>query len=144
MLKRVPCWESRFADYLEEAKTATYEWGRHDCILFGPNAILAFTGTDVAADFRGKYHDAFSASALIWSLTPGRSVADALTYFAENHGLPQCRSQQARSGDLVIAKSFFHLFPGVVDLSGERVAYFGPMGLMRVPVEAIAKGWHIE
>lgn len=59
MIARLPDWEPRLAAYLEPLMAgARFEWGTLDCALFAADAVLAMTGHDIAAPFRGKYSTA--------------------------------------------------------------------------------------
>ena len=48
-------WQSRLTDYLLAAGRQQIEPGRFDCMLFAAGAVRVMTGTDLAADFRGRY-----------------------------------------------------------------------------------------
>lgn len=57
-----PCeWRERFDALVAERMSAPFAWGANDCCLFAADAVLATTGIDHAADFRGTYDDAGSA-----------------------------------------------------------------------------------
>lgn len=42
-----------------------FEWGKADCCLFAADAVLAMTGVDHAADFRGRYTTEIGAKRLL-------------------------------------------------------------------------------
>lgn len=42
-----------------------FQWGTNDCALMAANYVLAKTGVDFAAEFRGKYNSKYSAYRLI-------------------------------------------------------------------------------
>src|ERR1700691_1270088 len=50
-------WPELLAAHIISSREAKFRWGHFDCALFAAGAIHAMTGTDLAADFRGKYHD---------------------------------------------------------------------------------------
>lgn len=52
---RLPDWKSRLIAYLAEAAHKPFQPGVHDCALFSAGAVLAMTGVDFAADWRGRY-----------------------------------------------------------------------------------------
>ncbi|GAB3021767.1 DUF6950 family protein [Bowmanella dokdonensis] len=62
MSVRLPNWELVLANYLNECQAKPFEWGQHDCCLFAANAVLAFTGQDYAAAFRGRYSTELGAA----------------------------------------------------------------------------------
>ncbi len=41
--------------YLETVRARSFAYGSHDCALFAADAVQAMTGTDLAAQFRGRY-----------------------------------------------------------------------------------------
>lgn len=55
---RKQCWETALSDYLAANGEAVFAWGEKDCALFVADALLAMTGDDIAAPFRGKYKTA--------------------------------------------------------------------------------------
>ena len=62
---RFPDWRSRLLRYLEEVRTRDLEYGLFDCCLFAAGAVEAMTGTDLAADFRGRYTTALGAKRVL-------------------------------------------------------------------------------
>lgn len=46
---------------IDEYKKRPFVWGEADCCLFVADALIALTGTDYAAPFRGKYTTATGA-----------------------------------------------------------------------------------
>ncbi len=69
-------WEQRLHAFLESEKAKPFAWGTHDCCIFAANWILALTGVDIAEDFRGKYTDEASCTALMAKL--GYADVDAM------------------------------------------------------------------
>lgn len=58
MTDRLPDWEQRLHDYVASLEGSAFAWGRHDCALFAAGAVVAVTGIDHAAPFRGRYRTA--------------------------------------------------------------------------------------
>ncbi len=52
---RVPDWKTQLIAYLADAARTPFQPGVHDCALFSAGAVLAMTGVDFAADWRGRY-----------------------------------------------------------------------------------------
>lgn len=48
-------WRGRLIAYLAETRGRAFEYGVHDCTLFACGAVEAITGSDPAADYRGRY-----------------------------------------------------------------------------------------
>jgi hypothetical protein len=156
-LTRQPHWATRgLHAFLLARARAPFVWGANDCALFAADAIEAMTGVDIAADFRGKYHDEASALALIHSITGGSTVADAAAYCAAQHGLVEWTQPDpgtpgsrlpapllARRGDLVVLPDAGRIIAGVVHLNGRDVAVVGEAGLKRLPSAGITRAWHV-
>jgi hypothetical protein len=108
------------------------------------NAILAFTGTDIADDFRGKYSTELGAFRLIKTVTGGTSVEDAAAYCASKHGLTEWSSPKlAQRGDLVVIQDGDQLIAGIVHLNGRHVISIGAEGLKRLPQSAVKRAWKV-
>ena len=149
-LQRTPHWATReFSAHLKAHAEDPFVWGENDCCLFPANAILAFTGTDLAADFRGKYHDQAGALAAIETIACGKTVADAAAWCAAKHGLEELTHPLlAQRGDLVVLQqpfvhSFGALIAGVVHLNGCEAVTVGEGGLVRLPLSAVVRGWRV-
>lgn len=131
-LARVPGWRARFEAAVDEIKHRPFDWAtQHDC---GPGLagrlVLALTGTDVAAPWRGRYTT--RAGAIRAMQESGfATLADLVASL-----LPEIRPAQARIGDLAafpMDTPFGHAL-GVVN--GERVFVLkengiGTMGLLQ-------------
>src|ERR1700682_4560700 len=98
-------WVKSFHDFLLARANEPFVWGEHDCALFAADGILAISGVDIAADFRGQYHDEASALAAIAAVTGIESgtIEHAASYCADKHGLAEWRyPKMAQRGDLVV------------------------------------------
>ena len=74
-MARLKNWPSRLAALVEAARLEPFAWGRHDCCLWGADSVLACTGLDPAAKWRGTYSDAAGAAALLQQLGGIAAVA---------------------------------------------------------------------
>jgi hypothetical protein len=147
-LKRTPHWDTReFHDWIAAHAGDPFVWGTNDCCLVAANAILSFTGTDLAVDFRGKYTDQKTALALIHTVTGGTAVADAAAWCATKAGLVAwAHPLLAQRGDLVVVNSSSEdgtEMAGVIHLDGRSVITVGAKGLLRVPCSSITKAWKV-
>ena len=52
---RTPNWKLALIQYVGESARKPFAFGSHDCALFAAGAVLAMTGVDLAAKWRGKY-----------------------------------------------------------------------------------------
>jgi hypothetical protein len=144
-LKRIQHWQTRaYHQFLADRKRTPYQWGVNDCALFAADGILAQTGTDIAADFRGKYHDEASAYAAIKTVCGGATVADAAAYCATQHGMAELQHPlMAQRGDLVIVENAGSLIAGLVHLNGREVAVVGDEGWFGLPVTSVKRAWRV-
>lgn len=144
-LKRNEHWDTRgLHPFLNARAKDPFVWGKHDCCLFPADAILAFTGVDLASDFRGRYTDQASAFKLIRAITGGTTVGDAAAHCAAKYGLSEWKTPLlAQRGDLVVLQDGAQLIAGVLHLNGRHAVTVGPAGLKRFPASAITRAWHV-
>lgn len=149
-LTRTKHWATKeFNDHLLTHAKKPFQWGVHDCCLSAADAIHAFTGVDIASDFRGKYTNRASALEAIKTITGGETVADAAAWCAAKHGLveyehPRC----AQRGDLVVMRQNAddpndQLMAGVVHLNGKHLITTGEHGLVRISILNIVRAWKV-
>jgi hypothetical protein len=136
-------------DFLVANAKTPFVWGSNDCCMFPANAIQAFTGVDIASDFRGKYSDQPSAIAAIRSVTGGLAVSDAAAWCATKFGLVEYPLPlYAQRGDLVVmanplADGFGQDIAGIVHLNGSQLVTVGEGGLVVMPIRAIKRAWKV-
>ncbi len=112
----------------------TFRWGETDCILSACNHVLAMTGIDPAAPWRGTYHDEAGA----------RAIYDAhggvLGLF--RHGMALAGFAVSDRGLMrpVVCRFGNHELAGV-DL-GRTVAFMAPRGLVELRAEVL-EAWAI-
>jgi uncharacterized protein DUF6950 len=117
-MKRRPDWRSR----LHEATEALRRAPNIDCGLYVADAILAMTGVDLAAAYRGRYETVEQGVALI--LADG--YADLCAFVAAH--LEEVHPSLARAGDVMAFPSGGTGWAlGVVN--GERVTVWRGLGL---------------
>lgn len=97
MIERLPDWEQQLHDYVAALEGSSFSWGTLDCALFAAGAVLAQTGVDLAADFRGRYRTARGSVRALRLFGAGTLEA---TIAAK---LPAIEPAFARRGDVVMA-----------------------------------------
>ena len=144
-LTRTPHWATReLHDFLLARAGEPFCWAKNDCCTFPADAIHAFTGTDLAAAFRGKYTDEASAFAAIKAIAGGATVGDAAAWCAQQHGLAEYQHPlMAKRGDLVVMQNEGALIAGIVHLSGRHLVTVSATGLVRLPITAVERAWAI-
>lgn len=132
---RLPDWEARLHDYLADAGDRPFAFGSHDCALHGAAVVLAVTGEDHGAPFRGRYTTARGSVRALrkWGAWTVEATFDA--------HLPATAPAFARRGDLVLSEGMVGVCIGAdalfVGREGERD------GLVRIGRAAWTKAWSV-
>lgn len=144
-VKRLEHWATRsYHNFLLQRAKMPFAWSTNDCCTFAADAVLAITGTDIAAHFRGKYTDRPTAFKAIKEVAGGSTVADAAAYCAATFGLPELEYPlKARRGDLVLVQQGNELIAGVVHLNGRHVVVVGEEGLKKQSIKNIKRAWRV-
>ncbi len=130
-MNRLPDWETRLAGYLESVLHAPHAYGQHDCALHGANAVLAQTGVDHGAPFRGRYSTATGSVRALRKYGAGTLEA---TF--DRH-LDEVPPALARRGDLVLAQGSVG-----VCIGGEAM-FASEQGLIRIARADWARAWRV-
>ena len=99
-------WTDLLTNFIQSRRNTPFVWGKNDCCLFPADAVLAMTGEDKAADFRGTYNSAIGAKRAL-KKKGYSNIEEALTSIL---GAPVSRLS-VRRGDVVL-----------VDYEGQEVA----------------------
>lgn len=92
-------WPTRLNRYILDNLKTPFKWGEFDCCLFAANAIMAMTGTDYAAAFRGKYSTKAGATKALNRYGAG-TIKDTITML-----LGQPANTHPARGDLCLIKT---------------------------------------
>jgi hypothetical protein len=146
--QRTEHWATReYHAFLLARAKMPFAWGANDCASFAADGILAMTGVDIAAAFRGKYSDEASALEAIRIIAGGATIADAAAWCAAQHELAEWKYPlMAKRGDLVVFTAAGQLQSGLVHLTGRHVAAPGDRGLKLMEIGTIAvleRSWHV-
>jgi hypothetical protein len=126
-------WSVRLDALIAARMAAPFAWGTHDCCLFAADAVLAQTGVDPAAEFRGMYVDARGAVALLTDLGGLQAVA-------------------ARAGESIPALCAQVGDIGLVEHEGRELLAVcaGPVwlvpaeqGLTALPIDSATSAWRV-
>ena len=133
-MARLRNWPSRFAALVDSARLQPFEWGVHDCCLWAANAVLALTGADPAAAWRGRYS----------------SAAGAMRFLEELGGLDGagvCTGVQIAPALVMVGDVGRVTWPcGTESLavcSGHDWMVAGECGLLRLSLDAASKAWGV-
>lgn len=130
---RVEGWESLLAGHILEAYSRPFAWGTHDCVLWCADWVRKATGTDHAERYRGTYHTAAEAKALLrrrkWK-SPA-AAADKI--------LPTKPVALARRGDIVL-----HPEGPLGICHGPRSHFLTETGVLAVPTLSCVHAWGVD
>lgn len=95
-LKRQPGWRGRFEAEIDAIRRRPFDWSeQHDCVLgLAARIVLAITGEDLAAGFRGSYDNPRAA------LKSMRAAGFADLREAFAHHLTEDHPSRGATGDL--------------------------------------------
>lgn len=136
-MKRRSDWQGILNQFMGSRNYVPFAWGQNDCALLVCDAVLEITGTDMAADVRGKYDSEESARALLGGL-----LADYAARVAEKHELPATDWKSLRRGDVGLIDTKDGGALGIVWMPG-ILSFPGASGLESVPVRMARRGWLI-
>jgi hypothetical protein len=143
LVKREHWLTQEFHDFLMARRDIPFAWGTNDCATFCADAIEAITGTDIAAEFRGRYENELGALKAIKAVAGGSTLADAAVFCAQKHGLVEYQFPLlAKRGDLVLVKNGDgREIAAIVSLDGRYVVSPGDNGLVRFSILDVTRAW---
>lgn len=130
-----PCaWRGRFDALVQQRMATPFAWGVHDCCLWAADCVLATTGHDPAAPFRGRYSTAAGALALLDELG-GLHAVGAMAG-------PQCPPRASAVGDVGLVQHAGRDLLAVCIGAG----WLAPAaaGLALLPLEAATHAWRVQ
>ncbi len=148
MMQRTAGWEHRLNELFVAARKRAFVWGEHDCFLWAADAVLALTGHDPVADWRGRYTDELTALRTLRDyLGRPESLRDAADLLAERIaaeiGANEASLAFARRGDVALVDGAAHRTFAVVAPNGRTLAAVTPEGLARLPLDAGLRFWAV-
>ncbi len=141
-LTRKPDWQTALDCFLVAHRQTQFLYGRMDCCLFVCDAILAMTGVDVAAPFRGRYASRKQAMRIVEAFTGRASVAAIAELMCSDHGMPEVPLRSAQRGDVVLIERRCDYSLGVIDLTS-RLAVPAETGFLRIPLTQGCRAWRV-
>lgn len=134
-MARVTDWRKALTGYLRAAGRTAYAPGQHDCALFAAGAVVAMTGRDYAAPYRGRYTTIRGGLRVLRK----DGYADHIALAAAH--LPEVAVARARPGDLAVVESQDGPALGVVQ--GEAVYVLLPDRLGLVSLMAVKRVFEV-
>jgi hypothetical protein len=149
-MTRFENWPEILAQFVAERARTPFAWGVNDCCLMSCDAVLGYTGVDMAAGFRGKYDSGLSAARAMKEFCGG-GVEQVAEKMAAQLNIPEWPTVKlARRGDVV-------LFEYDGEFRGERVTQRATLGiccggdavvpaqdgLLSIPISQCRRAWRI-
>ncbi len=134
-MNRVEHWPQILSDFIESADRP-FCWGSWDCGLLAADCVLAMTGVDIAAEFRGRYTTARGARRVMRG-----DMAEMMARVSKTYGMPEINPAMAQRGDMVMVDTPLGDALGIC--VGARVACTGPDGLVYVPSSTARCAWKV-
>lgn len=134
-MRRLPDWRGRLAAHLAASAGRPFAWGRHDCAIFAADCILAMTGEDPAAPFRGRYRSFKGGLKCLRKAGFADHVALATARLEAVH------PAYARAGDLAMIATPDGAALGIVQ--GHRIYVLRPEGLATVDLMQADRAWAV-
>ena len=132
---RLADWEQRLHGYLTGLAGRGFTWGRLDCALFAAGAVMAITGEDPAAAFRGRYRTARGSVRALRRFGAGTLEATIAAQFEDRP------AAFARRGDLALVAGELGPMVGVV--IGADALFIGDDGFERRPRADWSRCWSV-
>ena len=133
-------WEQILERAVQDARDRTFEWGKFDCCMWACDVVLAITGLDVAALFRGQYNSRNSMAKML-KRKGAFSLSSLCGTVARAHRMPEIPPLSARRGDLVLVKESGRHSLGVC--TGVYVRATAAKGLAYMEQDTWVKAWRV-
>jgi hypothetical protein len=133
---RLPDWPERLAALVEARRDAPFAWGVQDCMIWAADAVLACTGEDPAAPWRGSYATEAEALAIMAGFGGQVPMIEAVQ---AARGAAECPLPFAQRGDTALVRQGNQLVMAVV-LDG-MLAAAGDDGLLMLPIDTALRVW---
>jgi len=129
-------WPLRLNAWLDSVRERPFAWGVNDCALGAADAVLAMTGVDYAAEFRGAYFSKRNAARLLAERGGlERLVTQAL-------GDPLATPKLSQRGDVVLVHAGAG-GPALAVVLGAHAVAPGPGGAVFVPMAQWLMAWRV-
>jgi len=142
MIERRQDWQTILGDMIAVAAYGSFAWGTHDCATWAADVVRAISVADIdlAADFRGRYHDGAEGLVLVRRLCGG-GLERLMERFALHHGLDEITPALAWRGDVALTDTEHG--PALGIMWSEAACFVAPEGLGFVPRRGVRRCWRI-
>lgn len=141
-VRRSKDWQKQLQQAISSRTQKTNTRGVSDCVLTTADLIQAYTGEDLAANWRGKYNDDLGALRFIRSFEGGLIGEVKRVMLA--HGLVEIAPRFAQRGDPAYVINENPLFGGMgIFYGGGILVPAVPYGFKIVPLDLALAAWRI-
>ena len=134
---RLDGWEKRLMAEVRAAEKKQFQWGVFDCALFAADCVMAITGDDLAAEFRGQYTTAKGSLKALKMYGAGDLESTATQQLGDS-----IDSQLAQRGDVVMVDA--DQGPALAICIGSVALAPAEKGLIAVPFNQWLKVWQVR
>lgn len=136
-LKRFPDWPERLSAHIHACLKRPFVWGSHDCCLFAMDCIMAITGEDLAAPYRG-YASQSQAMRLLKKHGGVSGIAEAV---ARTYAIPEIIPMMMGRGDVCLFDVGHGDTLGIC--TGTVICAPGLEGIVGTPTLQALRAWRI-
>ena len=142
-MQRKSDWQEALDAFLTAHENRRFEYGKWDCCLFVCDAIVAMTGVDLAASYRGQYSTRTGAFHIIGEQIGTASIQAVAANAAAAHNMREVPVPRAHRGDMVLVGRGRDYSLGLVALNGRDVIVASKRGLWRLPLSRAVRAWQV-
>lgn len=132
---RLSGWDQALSEYLAAKRAEPFAYATNDCCTFAAGAVLAMTGVDPMAEYRGRYFTRLGSLRALRTIGPEHSRGSVKA--AWNVRFATVPVGLAQRGDL----AFYQESVGVI--AGAFAWFVSEDGLVRVPMRKWEKAWKV-
>ena len=143
MITRFEDWPQRLDAAIDDARSIPFGYapGENHCCLFTGNIVLAMTGDDPIAWFRGRYKDEKGAYVALKQFA-GAGLVEAMERIAAEFPATEIPITHAQRGDVVLFE--VQDDPGLgVCVGSKFVSVTKPNGLAFLPMTGVLRAWRV-
>ena len=142
-MQRRSDWQLVLDEFFRANQHRRFEYGKWDCCLFVSDAIVAMTGVDLAAAYRGRYSTRDGAMRAISEQLGTASILAVAENAAAAHHMPEVTVPHAHRSDMVLVAHGRDYSLGLVALNGWDVIVASKRGLWRLPLSRAVRAWQV-
>ncbi|MEL6707607.1 MAG: hypothetical protein AAFP79_04940 [Pseudomonadota bacterium] len=132
---RIATWDQALSEYIVGKRSEPFIWGANDCCTFAAGAVVAMTGFDPMAEYRGRYSTAIGSARAL------KRIGNTTLEGAWDAKFTPVPIGQAERGDLAFADECVGVIVG--GFAWFVTAPEAGVGLVRMPRASWDKAWKV-